>query len=151
LPFCHVTLRGQKPIHREKYPDVCRTWGDWIKCRRLDLKLTKRQLSLNLNVSDITIYLWEKNRVRPSLAQIPKIIEFLGRDPFQEETESLGERIREYRRGHGLSQKKFAEQMGVDPTTLGGWERAEHNVSKRLIKKLDTLMSFLKQPRSFDC
>jgi len=83
LPFCHLTLKAKKPVHREKYPDFCRTWGDWIRARRIDLKLTKRQLSLNLNVSDITIYLWEKNKVRPSLAQVPKIIEFLGKDPFE--------------------------------------------------------------------
>ena len=104
------------------------------------MKLTKRQLSLKLNVSDVTIYLWEKNRVRPSLAQIPKIIEFLGDDPFEKETESLGDRIREYRRVHGLTQKKFAEQLGVDQTTLAGWERGEHRPTKRLLNKI---ISFL--------
>jgi len=90
------------------------------------LKLTKRQLSLRLNVSDVTIYLWEKNRVKPSLAQIPKIIEFLGRDPFEKETENLGDKIREYRRVHGLTQKKLAERLGVDQTTLAGWEKGKH-------------------------
>jgi len=118
LPFCHLTLRARKPVHREKYPDICRTWGDWIKTRRLDLKLTKRALSLKFNVSDVTIYLWEKNRVKPSLTQIPKIIEFLGRDPFERETENLGEKMREYRRIHGLTQKRLAEQLGVEQTTL---------------------------------
>ena len=106
------------------------TWGDHIKARRLDLRLTKRQISLRLNVSDVTIYLWEKNRVKPSLAQIPKIIEFLGNDPFEKQTENLGEKIREYRRVHGLSQKNLAEQLGVDQTTLAGWERGEHTPIK---------------------
>jgi transcriptional regulator with XRE-family HTH domain len=131
-----LTLRTRKPIHREKYPDICRPWGDWIKCRRLDLKLTKSQLSLRFNVSDITIYLWERNKVRPSLAQIPKIIEFLGRDPFEKQTENLGDRILEYRRIHGLTQKKLSEQLGVDPTTLAGWERGEHKPTKRLLDRL---------------
>jgi DNA-binding XRE family transcriptional regulator len=136
-----LTLRARKPVHREKYPDICRTWGDWIKCRRLDLKLTKRQLSLNLNVSDITIYLWEKNKVRPSLTQIPKIIEFLGYDPFQKKTDNLGERIREYRRLHGLSQKRLAEQLGIDQTTVAAWERAEHKPTKRLSSKLASIFA----------
>jgi DNA-binding XRE family transcriptional regulator len=105
LPFCHLTFKAEKPVHREKYPDICRTWGDWIKARRLDLKLTKAQLSLNLNVSDITIYLWEKNKVQPSLAQIPKVIEFLGRDPFETSAGNLADKIKNYRRLHGLSQK----------------------------------------------
>ena len=98
--------------------------------------LKKRQLSLNLNVSDITIYLWEKNKVQPSLAQIPKIIEFLGRDPFEKEAENLGDKIREYRRVHGLSQKKFAEQLGVDFTTPAGWESGNHLPSKKYLNKL---------------
>jgi transcriptional regulator with XRE-family HTH domain len=134
-------LRGQKPVHREKYPDRCRTWGDWIKARRLDLKLTKRQLSLNLNVSDITVYLWEKNRVNPSLAQVPKIIEFLGSDPFEKKAETLADRIREYRRIHGLSQKKLAGKLGVDPSTLAGWESGKHQPTKRLFDKLTLLFA----------
>jgi transcriptional regulator with XRE-family HTH domain len=140
LPICHVTLRGQKPIHREKYPDICRTWGDWIKCRRLDLKLTKRQLSRRFNVDDVTIYLWEKNRVRLSLVQIPKIIEFLGNDPFEKETESLGARIRGYRRAHGLSQKKLGEQLGVDQTTVAAWERGEYRPTQKLSDKVILLL-----------
>ena len=87
------------------------------------MKLTKCQLSIILNVSDLTIYLWEKNRAMPSLAQIPTIIKFLGRDPFEKKTENLAEKIREYRRVHGLTQKKLAEQLGIDQTTLAGGER----------------------------
>jgi transcriptional regulator with XRE-family HTH domain len=121
-----LTLKARKPVHREKYPDFMKTWGDHIKVRRLDLKLTKRQLSLRFHVDDTTIYLWERNKVRPSLAQIPKILEFLGQDPFEKKAENLGERIREYRRIHGLTQKKLAEQLGVDQTTLAGWEKGKH-------------------------
>ena len=106
------------------------------------MKLTKRQLSINLNVSDITIYLWEKNKVQPSLAQIPKIIAFLGRDPFEKEAENLGDKIREYRRVHGLSQKKLARQLGVDPTTLAGWERGEHRPTNKLLDKINSAFIF---------
>ena len=98
------------------------TTGDHIRKRRLDLKLTKRAVAQRFGVDDVTIYLWEKNRVKPSLAQIPKIIEFLGRDPSKKETEKLGDRIREYRRIHGLSQKKLADQLGINPTTIGACE-----------------------------
>ena len=146
LPFCHLALKARKPIHREKYPDFMKTWGDHIKVRRLDLKLTKRQLSLRFNVSDVTIYLWERNKARLSLAQIPKIIEFLGRDPFEKKTENVGEKIREYRRIHGLTQNKLAERLGVDETTVAGWERDEHVPIKRL---RDKLSYFLIEPRAF--
>jgi transcriptional regulator with XRE-family HTH domain len=137
-----LTLRAKKPVHREKYPDFLRTWGDHIKVRRLDLKLTKRQLSLRLNVSDVTLYLWEKNKVKPSLAQIPMIIAFLGQDPLEKKTEKLGERIREYRRIRGLSREKLAERSGIDPTTLAGWERGEHRPTRKLLGKVKTTFGF---------
>jgi transcriptional regulator with XRE-family HTH domain len=131
-----LALKAQKPVLREKYPDICRTWGDWIRTRRIDLNLAKRRLSLNINVSDVTIYLWEKNKVQPSLAQIPKIIEFLGRDPFEKEADNLGDKLREYRRIHGLSQKRFAEQLGVDQTTLADWEKRKHRPTKKLLNDM---------------
>lgn len=106
------------------------------------MNLTKRQLSSNLNVSDITIYLWEKNKVQPSLLQIPKIIEFLGYDPFEKKAEYLGDKIREYRRIHGLTQKDFAKQIGIDNTTLASWERSEHTPTKKLLDKIKAAFVF---------
>jgi len=100
------------------------------------LKLTKSQLSLRFNVSDITIYLWERNKVQPSLAQIPKIIAFLGRDPFEKKADSLAERIKDFRRGRGLSRKKLADQLGIDPSTLEGWETGKHQPTKKLLDKI---------------
>jgi transcriptional regulator with XRE-family HTH domain len=140
-----LTLKAKKPVHREKYPDFCRTWGDWIKVRRLGLKLTKRQLSLRFHVDDTTIYLWERNKVRPSLAQIPKIIEFLGRDPFDKFSENLAERIKGFRRQRGLSQKQLAFLLGIDPSTLSHWEKGENCPQKRL---LDKLIPFFSSPLS---
>ena len=106
------------------------------------MKLSKRQLAVKLNVSDCTIYLWEKNRVEPSLAQIPRIIEFLGRDPFEKRMEGLGDKIREYRRIHGLSQKRLAEQLGVDETTVAGWENGKHRPTKELIDRIRKMGCF---------
>lgn len=103
------------------------------------MNLTKRQLSSKFHVSDITTYLWEKNKVDPSLAQIPKIIEFLGCDPFEGKAENLSDKIKEYRRVHGLSQKRLADQIGVDQSTLQGWERGEHKPSNKLLNILPFL------------
>ena len=91
----------------------------------------QRQLSLIFRVDDTTIYLWEHNQVQTSLAQIPKIIEFLGQDPFEKETDKLEDKIREYRRIHGLTKKKLAGQLGIDQTTLASWERGEHHPTKK--------------------
>jgi DNA-binding transcriptional regulator YiaG len=74
------------------------------------------------------------------LAQIPKIIEFLGRDPFEKNAENLAEKIKEYRRIHGLSQKKLAEQIGVDQSTLQGWERGEHQPTRTHVEKVKSIL-----------
>lgn len=100
------------------------------------MKLTKRQLSLNLNVSDITIYLWEGNKVQPSIVQIPKIIDFLGQDPYEKNVEKLKDKLREYRRVHGLTQKNLAANLGVDHTTLAGWERGEHRPTNKYYSEI---------------
>jgi ribosome-binding protein aMBF1 (putative translation factor) len=75
------------------------------------------------------------------LPQIPKIIEFLGNDPFEKKMENLGERIREYRRVHGLTQKKLAGQLGVDSSTLAGWERQENNSREVTLDKLSSILN----------
>jgi len=93
-------------------------------------------LAKRFGIDEVMTYLWENNRVKPFSAQIPKIIDFLGRDPFEKRTENLEERIQEYRRVYGLTQEKLAEQLGVDPTTLAGWEKGEHKPTKRLLERL---------------
>jgi len=91
-------------------------------------------------IDDVTIYLWENNRVAPSLAKIPKILDFLGRDPFETKTETLGDRIRKYRRVHGLSQKKLSRLVGVNPSTVGAWEKDENRPLKRNLEKFTSIL-----------
>ncbi|OGQ13087.1 MAG: hypothetical protein A2026_07180 [Deltaproteobacteria bacterium RBG_19FT_COMBO_46_12] len=63
------------------------TIGDHIRKRRMDLKLTQKEVAEKLGVDKTAIQFWENNRVKPSLGNIPKIIEFLGYDPLGEEKE----------------------------------------------------------------
>ena len=79
--------------------------------------------------------------MKPSLAQIPKIIEFLGYDPFEKKTEDLEERIQEFRRVHGLSQKKLARLLEIDQSSIGNWERGENQPTKRLLDKLNQFIN----------
>jgi DNA-binding XRE family transcriptional regulator len=96
LPFCHVTLRGQKPA-RPGYSRSLKTIGDHIKKRRMDLKLTQRELAEKLSVDKTIIQCWEDTRVRPSLAKIVKIIEFLGYHPCEHKAESLADKLKAFR------------------------------------------------------
>ena len=139
LPFCHITLKGQKPPPKA-YPQELKTLGDHLRKRRLDLKLLQRQVALTLGVEEATIWNWENNYSSPKLHYIPRIIQFLGYVPFNNQAKTLGERIVNYRRLSGITQKELAKSLGVAPTTLARWERNKGKPNKRHLPKLAHLL-----------
>ncbi len=48
----------------------------------------------------------------------------------------MGEQVREYGRIYGLTKKKLAEKLGIDISTLAGWE-SEDEPTKRMLVKLE--------------
>ncbi|MBI4547551.1 MAG: helix-turn-helix transcriptional regulator [Ignavibacteriae bacterium] len=68
-------------------------------------------------------------------------MECLGYNPLAAAPTTLGQRIKLYRRLHGLSQKRFAKELGIDPTTLARWEKGESKPSNKLKKRLFTFLS----------
>jgi transcriptional regulator with XRE-family HTH domain len=95
--------------------------GDHIRKRRLDLGLRQKDLARLLKANVNTVTNWEVGRSTPALRHVPGIIRFLGYVPFSG-GDTLPERLVAYRRIHGLSQKRLAAQLGVDPSTLARWE-----------------------------
>ena len=139
LPFCKITLKAQKPP-LAAYPKELKTLGDHLRKRRLDLKLFQKEVAQKLGVNEDSVCNWENNRTSPSLRFIPKIIEFLGYLPYDAQAKTLGERIVASRKRLGLSQKELARRLGVDPSTLGRWERDE---SQPLERHLENLVKYL--------
>jgi transcriptional regulator with XRE-family HTH domain len=124
LPFCHIELRTarQKPA---RYPKQINTLGDYIRARRLDLRLLQKQVADQIGVHELTITNWEVNATVPEVRYIPAIIQFLGYNPLPTAT-TLPEGHAAARMALGLSQRKMAAKLGVDPTTLMGWEAGRH-------------------------
>jgi transcriptional regulator with XRE-family HTH domain len=143
LPFCHISLKGQKPLPKA-YPQELKTLGDHLRKKRLDQKLLQRQVALILGVEEATIWNWENNYSSPKLHYIPRIIKFLGYVPFNVEPKTLRERIVNYRRLSGITQKELAHRLGIDPTTLARWEKNEKSPVKRYRQRLKTLTNLLK-------
>ncbi len=112
-----------------------------MRKRRLDLKLLQRQVALILGVEEVTIWNWENNHSSPQLHYIPRIIKFLGYVPFDNQPKTLGERIVNYRRLSGITQKELANYLGVDPTTLARWERGKSQPLKTQFAKLKALFT----------
>ena len=124
LPFCSLALTSPKPLSR-KYPNQINTLGDHIRKRRLDLGLLQKEVSEKIRVDESTIYHWERQRTQPEIRFIARIIEFLGYDPIPQ-PKSFPEKLKTYRLRMGLSQKKLAIKLGIDPSTILKWEKGRH-------------------------
>jgi transcriptional regulator with XRE-family HTH domain len=124
LPFCHREFRAAKP-KCAYYPKQINSLGDHIRARRLDLKLLQGQVAEEVGVHEMTITGWESNATVPEVRYMPAIIRFLGYNPLPP-ANSLPERLAAARRRLGLSQRKMAAKLGVDPSTLMGWEAGRH-------------------------
>jgi transcriptional regulator with XRE-family HTH domain len=133
LPFCSITLTAQKPA---KLPTILNTIVDHIKKRRLELGLFQAQVASILGVDESTVTNWEKNRTSPTLRSMPKIIDFLGYDPMPRHSETLGEKLLQYRKSCGLSQKELAKRIGIDPATLSMLEREKGRCLTLVLKKV---------------
>lgn len=138
LPCTHLTLRAQKPCN-PAYPEHLKTLGDYIRKRRLDLGLHQKDVAALVNATNSTVTNWEKNRTRPTLEFLPRIIEFLGYDPISLPGSSLGEKLKRYRRIRGQSIERLAEELGVDPTTIAKWERGKTTPSRRFQRVISAL------------
>ncbi len=134
LPFCHFTLKSQKPLP-EAYPRELTTLGDHLRKKRLDLKLFQKDVAKIIGCDECSIWNWENNYNIPVLKFIPKIINFLGYVPYDITTLTLGERIKTIRQSLGMTGRELAKELGIHPDTLYSWEKDEHKPTKKLWKK----------------
>jgi transcriptional regulator with XRE-family HTH domain len=93
-----------------------------------------------IGVTEVTIWNWERQRNTPEIRFIAPIIEFLGYDPLSQ-PESFPERLKAHRVRLGLSPRKLAAKLGVDPGTIGGWERGKHKPAKTVRRLLEELLN----------
>ena len=135
-----IILQAQKPLS-PAYPKELKKLGDHLRKKRLDLKLLQKEVAQRLGVSKDTICNWENNRTSPALRFMPRIMDFLGYLPYDAQGETLGEWIVATRRLLGLSQEALARRLGVDPSTLGSWERGEHRPLRRHLEKLASVLT----------
>jgi transcriptional regulator with XRE-family HTH domain len=139
LPFCHISLTVSKPKGSE-YPKELKTLGDHLRKRRLDLKLLQKDVGQRIGGSVSDVWNWENNRVIPAVKFIPAIIAFLGYNPMPK-PEGIPAQLVWYRKGKGWTQKVFARALGVDQSTLAGWERAERLPTGDYMIKVSTALN----------
>jgi len=77
------------------------------------------------------------NYNKPVVKFIPKIVDFLGYVPYDVSSLTLGERIKIARQSLGMTGRELAKKLGIHPDTLYGWERDEHNPTKKSRERLE--------------
>ena len=168
LPFCervvNVLRSHYLPLRNRgiPVPRKPQTIGEHLRRRRLELGLLQAQSARRLGVSTVTLSLWEWDKVYPTWPQQPKIIAYLGYDPFTspalgkgksnetrfvaflvpDQSLSFGQQITRRRLALKKTRKECARELGVSVKTLWGWESDQHQPMKRLRKRIETLLGF---------
>jgi transcriptional regulator with XRE-family HTH domain len=138
LPCCHVHLRGQKPVS-PAYPRELRTLGDHLRKRRLNLGLLQREAAKRLEVNTATVTNWELGHSTPEFRSLPAILDFLGYDP-RPQPGTVGQALKRYRQGQGMSQEDLAGLLSIDPSTLAKWEREDRVPAGRYLQRVERLL-----------
>jgi transcriptional regulator with XRE-family HTH domain len=111
----------------------------------MDLGITQKEAARLMGADQWTVINWEKGRTEPAARYVPRIVRFLGHDPFPRGT-TLAQRLRAARRARGLSHRALARELGIDPTTLLGWEQGRHRPSARYGPQILRLLGQAKTP-----
>jgi transcriptional regulator with XRE-family HTH domain len=115
--------------------------GLHIRKRRLELNLSQGQVGKYIGVVDEAVTGWELGYYLPKIRYVPKIIEFLGYNPYpKQETKTFGGKVKLYRLLHNLSHRKMAKVLHADPGTVAHWES---NATTPIEPRLSELMALL--------
>jgi transcriptional regulator with XRE-family HTH domain len=148
LPFCDRTVsvarKDVAPVWTRSFPIAKEptTLGEHLKKKRFLAGIRQSEAALKLGVSDRTLSLWETDRVYPAWAFQPRLITYLGYDPFTNpalgkpkgnETSCIailspdapvttGRKIKNRRVKLKKTRKQLASELGVSVKTLWSWE-----------------------------
>ena len=148
LPFCDrsviVARKDVAPVWTRSFPIAKEptTLGQHLKKKRFTAGLRQKQTAVKLGVSARTLSLWECDRIVPAWSFQPRLIAYLGYDPFtgltpgkpkgnetscvafltQDAPVTTGQKIKQRRLKLRKTRKQLASKLGVSIKTLWGWE-----------------------------
>lgn len=125
--------RKPRPKH---YPFLPKTIGEHLMKRRMDLAISKLEVSRRLNVTDDTIYAWETGIHIPYITHFACITEFLGYSYWNFDTTTLAGKTLDYQHRYGLTAKQFGKLIGVRLATFRRWERELATPPKSMTMKI---------------
>ncbi|HOE95378.1 MAG TPA: helix-turn-helix transcriptional regulator [Candidatus Sumerlaeota bacterium] len=116
--------------------------GPLLRRRRVDLGQTLEEASQELGVCHQTLYKWEHGIRPPHLQLYPRIVTYLGYEPWPEDRLSFGARLRLARLRLGLSRQHLAERLGISWSAYERWE--DGKITQVHARERRLLMEFLK-------
>jgi transcriptional regulator with XRE-family HTH domain len=148
LPFCDrvvsVARKDVAPVWTRSFPIAKEptTLGQHLKKKRFMAGMRQKETAVKLGVSARTLSLWECDRIVPAWSFQPRLIAYLGYDPFNNPTLgrlrgnepscvaflsknapfTVGQKMRQNRLKLRKTRKQMASELGVSVKTLWGWE-----------------------------
>ena len=134
--------------------------GRHLRRRRLQLKIFQSEAARRMKVSNRTLSLWECDRLYPTWFYWPRIIAYLGFDPFTDSTlgrpkgnetssvaflssetpATIGQQIMKRLIEMRKTRSQFAAEIGISTKTLWNWERDRRKPCKSKLRRLNQLL-----------
>lgn len=135
VPFTLTANRPKGTNRKKPYPFNPVSLGDFLRKSRLDNDWNIGEVAEMIGTSSLNIGNWESNRNEVSLEFKPRVYAFIGVCPYDASL-TIVERLKERREYFGLTIKKLAEILEVDPNTVSAWERRIHQPGSRGFAKI---------------
>ncbi|HSU27047.1 MAG TPA: helix-turn-helix domain-containing protein [Chitinophagaceae bacterium] len=113
------------------------TVGDHIRAWRINNKLFQADIAKRLGVCEDTVVGWEMRNRKPTVKQMPGIIQMIGYLPIEVDASTFGGRITRYRYKHGLTPKELGLLLSADASTVRAWEAGKNMPHKSRIKDIE--------------
>jgi len=127
---------GPHFTEKKGYPTDPKTIGEMIRKRRLDLRLRQVDAAKIIGCDEMSIVNWEKGHRSPRVNHMAGVVQFLGFNSFQN-GDTMAHRLVSHRKALGMTQKEFAQQIGVNPSTLARWERGEREPTANFLNHVN--------------
>lgn len=108
--------------------------------------MQQKQVAIRLGASTASVEDWEVNQSFPTNKYIPRILDFLGYDPFPA-PQTWAEKLLHFRRVLGVTREAFARQLGIDTTTLWRWESSKREPTGKLAKRVEGSLAEIEKER----
>lgn len=152
----HLTIEIPKKIFNPDYPDSLQTFGDHIRSARMDADMQIKELARIIGATEDSVINWELRGIRPVPKYFLPMVRFIldnleatvtrrqlvklyysGDPQYPKRIKTIGDKLRVVRLENAISIRKCAKKLGVDQSTIAGWEIRGRTPIPRLMQKVE--------------